>query len=71
MSALEVISQILIPVLSGASIYMLTRKRVILGSALGLAGQPFWLYSTYVGELWGMFALSIWFTVQYIRGLRL
>jgi hypothetical protein len=70
MSTLETIPQILIPVLSGASIYMLTRKRVLLGSALRLAGQPFWLYNTHTSELWGMFTLSIWFTVQYIRGLR-
>jgi hypothetical protein len=35
----------------------------------GLIGQPFWFIATYRAEQWGMFALSIAFTVCWLRGL--
>jgi hypothetical protein len=62
-------TQILIPLLTGASIWALAAKRHKLGFALGLCAQPFWLYSTWTAGLWGIFALSLWCTANYIRGL--
>jgi len=37
----------------------------------GLAGQPFWFYSTFMAEQWGIFALSFFYTYAWYRGLRL
>ena len=35
----------------------------------GLAGQPFWFITSYHAEQWGIFALSVAFTVCWMRGL--
>lgn len=37
---------------------------------LGLIAQPFWLVATFRAEQWGMFALSIVYTVAWMRGIR-
>jgi hypothetical protein len=63
------ISQIVIPFLSGASIWALAGKKHRLGFMFGLCGQPFWIYSLWSGELWGMFIVSLWFAGNHIRGL--
>ncbi|CAB3742705.1 hypothetical protein LMG24238_06926 [Paraburkholderia sediminicola] len=34
----------------------------------GLAGQPFWFYTTYQSQQWGMFALSILYAIAWVRG---
>ena len=34
----------------------------------GLMGQPFWFYSTYQAELWGMFALSFVYAGAWVKG---
>lgn len=69
MDVLEVASQVVIPILSGASVWAFAGKRHRMGFICGLCGQPFWLYSTFTGKLWGMFAVSLWFTANHIRGL--
>lgn len=63
------VSQVAIPIFSCASIWALSTKRHKLGFILGLCGQPFWIYSTFTNQLWGMFAVSLWFTVNHIRGI--
>lgn len=37
-------------------------------SVLGLAGQPFWFYAAYTGEQWGIFVLSIFYTIAWAKG---
>ena len=37
---------------------------------LGLIGQPFWFYSSYVAEQWGIFALSIMYTYGWAKGIK-
>lgn len=37
-------------------------------SIAGLIVQPFWFYSTYMNDQWGMFAVSFVFLVAYMRG---
>lgn len=44
----------------------LTAKRW--APVVGLAGQPFWLYSTGAAGQWGMFALCCAYTAIYARG---
>lgn len=36
----------------------------------GMAGQPFWFYSTYQAEQWGIFALSFLYTAAWIKGIK-
>lgn len=58
---------------SGTSVYLInshTPKQQFAGSCLGLASQPFWLYSTYTAHQWGMFILAGWYTYNWIRGIR-
>lgn len=35
---------------------------------LGLLGQPFWMYATFVAEQWGIFALTFFYTIAWARG---
>jgi len=34
----------------------------------GLAGQPFWIYSLWGTEQWGMFVVSVFYTAAWARG---
>jgi len=36
----------------------------------GLAGQPFWIYATFSAEQWGIFVLSMFYTVAWMRGIK-
>lgn len=37
----------------------------------GMAGQPFWFYSAYTAEQWGIFALCTLYTWAWWKGIRL
>lgn len=39
-------------------------------SVFGLAGQPFWVYSAFIAEQWGVLALTAIYTVAWARGFR-
>ena len=66
---MENLIQALIMVLSGASIWAFAGKRHRMGFICGLCGQPFWIYVTWTTGQWGMFVVSLWFTVNHVRGL--
>jgi hypothetical protein len=36
----------------------------------GMAGQPFWFYSAYTGEQWGIFTLCIFYTYAWAKGIK-
>lgn len=36
---------------------------------LGLVGQPFWFYTTYANEQWGIFILSFFYTYSWGLGV--
>lgn len=36
----------------------------------GLVGQPFWFYSAYMAQQWGIFLLCIFYTIAWARGIR-
>lgn len=36
----------------------------------GLIGQPFWFYSAYTAEQWGIFVLCIFYTWAWFKGFR-
>lgn len=64
--------QLLICVVSGLAIILISFKgwKRTVGFITGLAGQPLWFYETVSHRQWGMFILSLWFTVSYLNGLR-
>lgn len=37
-------------------------------SIFGLVGQPFWFYSSFVAEQWGIFALCFLYTYSWAHG---
>lgn len=36
---------------------------------VGIIGQPFWMLATYKSEQWGMFVLTICYTIAWIVGI--
>jgi len=34
----------------------------------GIASQPFWFYTTYTNEQWGIFALTFFYTYAWVLG---
>ena len=64
------ISQIMILICSCTSIWALASPKFKkFGFFIGLLGQPFWIYATFMSGQWGMFVASLWFTLNHIRGL--
>jgi len=43
-----------------------TRKYACL---VGIVGQPFWIYATVAAAQWGMFALTLLYTLAWSRGI--
>lgn len=37
---------------------------------VGLVGQPFWIIATLDSNQWGMFVLSVFYTLAWIQGVR-
>lgn len=68
---MENVSQIAILILSCTSVFFITRKDewTKWGYVLGLCSQPFWLYTTYTHQQWGMFLLSIFYTYRWAIGI--
>jgi hypothetical protein len=40
-----------------------------LGCWIGLLGQPCWLWATYQQSQWGMFALTLIYSLSFIKGI--
>ena len=70
---LDTISQIAILVFGAASILLISLKspkKNLWGWIFGLAHEPFWFYTTFHNEQWGIFLLAIWYTYAWGNGLR-
>ena len=66
----ENIIQTAILIFSCASIWAFAgTKYKRLGFILGLCGQPFWIYTSFTADQWGVFLVSLWFTGNHIRGI--
>lgn len=39
------------------------------GYILGLCSQPFWFYSAYQAEQWGILCLCLWYTYSWGQGI--
>lgn len=68
MSNLELITQITIPVLGGSAIILVAKKNKW-GFVCGLASQPFWFLTAWINNQWGIFGVSIIYTVSWSFGI--
>jgi hypothetical protein len=39
------------------------------GYAFGMCSQPFWFYTAYAHEQWGILILSLWYTYSWGQGI--
>ena len=39
------------------------------GYICGMCSQPFWFYSAYQAEQWGIFLLCVWYTYSWGQGV--
>lgn len=53
----------------GALVLFGTKKYYKFGFIVGLCGQPFWFWTTWHAEQWGIFAGSIIYTCLHIKGM--
>lgn len=68
---LELLSQVAILVLGGLSIAAISLgpKYEFKGYLVGVISEPFWLYTAYTHEQWGICISAIWWLVFYTVGL--
>lgn len=65
------IDQIIIFLTGMIAIWLVNDKRESYrkySSIFGLLGQPFWFYTTYKAEQWGILFLTIFYTIAWGRG---
>lgn len=65
------IAQTLIALLGIASIWLVNDPRAMCqrwACVLGLAAQPFWFYTSWQADQWGIFLLSIAYALAWLRG---
>lgn len=65
------ITQIAIMIFGGLAIWLVGRKEhwSRWGFIVGLIGQPFWFYTTYVNEQWGIFTMCFIYTYSWGQGI--
>jgi len=67
------LEQVAIALTGGTAIWLTQQKNDSLkkyACLFGLAGQPFWFYSAYSTEQWGILSLTIFYTYAWWLGLR-
>ncbi len=65
------VDQIAILITGPSSIIMIGHEQPWrrLGFLIGLAGQPFWIHSSWVGNDWGIFFFSVFMVYVWGQGL--
>ena len=68
---IEAFIQIGITLFSCAAIGLLAQKKpwARWGYIVGILGQPFWFYATWVNAQWGIVLVTCWFTFSYGQGI--
>ncbi len=67
------IEQIMIAVFGLTAVFFSQTKNKKLNKIaclFGMAAQPFWIYSTYTNELWGMLVLTMFYTFAWGVGIK-
>lgn len=60
--------QWLILILSAVSFFLLTKENKY-AYPIGLAAQPFWIYSTAQNAQWGMLLLALFYAIIWGKGV--
>lgn len=66
------IDQIALGLLGVAAVYLSQDSRAHVrryACLFGIASQPFWFYATWKAQQWGIFALSFFYALSWLRGL--
>lgn len=65
------ISQIFIMVFGASAIWFVGRKEKWKrwGYIFGIISQPFWFYTSYTNEQWGILIMSLFYTYSWIQGI--
>jgi len=68
---MEYIIQAMIFITGSVSIFLITRKEHWnrWGHIVGLIGQPFWVYTMYQTEQWGILVLTSFYTYSWCQGI--
>jgi nicotinamide riboside transporter PnuC len=65
---LETVSQIAIFILGISGIVLIGRKNKW-GFVFGLLVQPFWFYTAFINQQWGIFFVSFAYTISWSYGI--
>ncbi len=65
---LDQISQIALSILSISAIILVARKNKW-GFVVGLSAQPFWLFTSYINNQWGVFLCSVIYVFTWAYGI--
>ena len=65
---LDLIAQIGLSIFGIAAIFLVGRKNKW-GFVMGVLAQPFWLTTSYINQQWGVFFVSIIYTISWIYGI--
>jgi len=66
-------SQIMIAFTGASAIWITQQKRDNIkkyACLFGIAGQPFWFYSSFHAEQWGIFALCFFYSYAWLIGVK-
>lgn len=71
MTILELICQAGMLIFGGLAVFFVSKKNKWMkwGFIFGLMGQPFWVYTSVHTEQWGMFALVVFYTFNWMKGI--
>ena len=62
--------QLMIFLCGATSIWMLNTNRFrFWGAAIGLLGEPFWLYTSIKNGQWGIVVLCFWYSYAFVQGM--
>ena len=66
------INQVFLTLTSVIAIYLSQSdgKYIKYACFFGLASQPFWFYSAYIGGQWGIFIISFFYLFAWLKGLK-
>jgi hypothetical protein len=67
------IEQVIIGVTGVTAIWLTQQKREgwkKYACLFGMASQPFWFYSSYIAEQWGIFTLCAFYTYSWWLGIK-
>lgn len=72
MNTLNIFSQIMIATLGLSAVWLVGLKGPVrkYGFICGICAQPFWMYTTWVNEQWGILTLTLFYGYSWYNGLR-